>query len=55
MFEKILMSAFLIINIYASEQPELQKEFDVFNETFESILICHQQCHNCTNIWQLFL
>ena len=54
MFEKILMSAFLIINIYASEQPELQKEFDVFNETFESILICHQQCHNCTNTMAAF-
>ena len=54
MFKKILMSAFLIINIYASEQHELQEGFDTFNTTFESILICHQQCHNCTNTMAAF-
>jgi hypothetical protein len=48
------MSGFLIINIYGSEQTELQKEFEVFNNTFESILICHQQCHNCTNTMAAF-
>lgn len=29
-------------------------EFDVFNNTFESIIITHQQCHNCTKTMAAF-
>lgn len=49
MLKKILTLAILAINIYGSEYVELAEKFHEFNRKFESIIITHQYCQNCSS------